>query len=139
MKDYEITFISKVESDSGVEKLIESLGGKVSSFKDLGRKNFTYSIQKQTAGFYFTVRFNFSSLDIANLNKKLLQNTEILRFLIVNLPMNKITQQAQNLEKAIKIKEAKEVEVESKSTKELNKEERTKMVDEQLEKLLGKE
>lgn len=138
MKDYEITFISKTQNDPGVEKIIESLEGKVGSVKDLGRKNFTYPIKKETAGFYFTARFTLPASSNAELNKKLLHNSDIIRFLIVNLPVNKISKQAENMERASKIKEAKDVEAESKSNKELNKEERTKMVDEQLDKLLGK-
>lgn len=135
IKDYEITFISKVESDPGVQNTIEALGGTVVSLKDLGRKTFAYEIQKETAGYYFTARFSLDSESQAELNKKLSHTKDLLRYLIINLPTARIAKQTEIMEKVAKIKEAKEVE----SKPALAKEERSKMVDEQLDKLLGKE
>ncbi len=135
IKDYEITFISKVESDPGVEKTITELGGTIASLKELGRKSLAYAIQKETAGYYFVVRFSLDSESQAELNKKLSHTDGLLRFLIVNLPTARIAKQAEIMDKVAKIRASKEVEAQPS----LAKEERTKMVDEQLDKLLGKE
>lgn len=79
---YEITFIAKNEKDVIVRKTVEMFGGKVLNSYSLGRKKLSYKIKKQTAGFYEVITFEIKSDKLPELEKKLLLEPEILRFLV---------------------------------------------------------
>ena len=80
---YDITFITKEEKDQKVKKIIQDLDGRIISEQFLGRKKFAYSIKKEDAGFYISYLFDAQSDKIAELNKKLKLDSEILRYLII--------------------------------------------------------
>ncbi len=96
---YEITFITKEApkspgGDSGsrpegvgkkdsIKTTIESLGGKIIKEEFLGRRKFAYPIKKLNAGFYETVYFEIEPNSLSSLEKKLSQNQDIVRFLLI--------------------------------------------------------
>jgi len=89
MNTYEITFITKEDlKESIVKKTVEALGGQILSEVKLGQKNFVYPIKKEKSGFYTSLVFALDSLKVTDLNRKLLLEEEILRFLIVSVNAN---------------------------------------------------
>lgn len=87
---YEITFITKEDlKEPIVEKTIEALEGRVLSENKLGMKNFVYPIRKEKSGFYTSLVFEIDPLKVTDLNRKLLLEEEVLRFLIVSINVNK--------------------------------------------------
>lgn len=89
MNTYEITFITKEDlKEPIVKKTVEALGGRILSEVKLGQKNFVYPIRKEKSGFYTSLVFEIDPLKVQDLNKKLLLEEEILRFLIVTINVN---------------------------------------------------
>jgi small subunit ribosomal protein S6 len=86
MSLYEITFLTKEETDPGVRALIEQAGGQVTEESSLGRRRLTYPINKQDQAVYTTFAFDLEKPALAELNRKLNLNNDILRFLIVVKP-----------------------------------------------------
>lgn len=90
MNTYEITFITKEDlKEPVVKKNVEALSGRILSEVKLGQKNFVYPIRKEKNGFYTSLVFAIEPQKIQDLNKKLLLEEEILRFLIVTINVNK--------------------------------------------------
>ena len=90
MNTYEITFIAKEDSkEPVVKKAVEVLAGRVLSEVKLGQKNFVYPIKKEKSGFYTSLVFEIDPEKVQDLNRKLLLEEEILRFLIVSINVNK--------------------------------------------------
>lgn len=83
MKIYEITYITKEEPQGLASKSIQALGGNVLKESSLGSRQFAYPIKKENRGFYTTVYFEIDPEKLAELNRKLTLNEEILRHLIV--------------------------------------------------------
>lgn len=80
---YEITFITKDEKDTGIKTEIEKAGGKIVNKEFLGRRKFVYPIKKEVAGYYTTIYFDMEPKTLPNLEKKLLLNQELLRYLLI--------------------------------------------------------
>lgn len=176
MRDYEITFITKESPDPGVTQTIENLGGTLINYQELGQKKFAYPIAKLTGGYYHIARFRMDNA--ADELSKILANLNLVRFLVVKLPVAKIDAQLEREQRrAQALKEASEVKEESQkstadtegptSTKskisstqvsklkqkpkadsrqaettevdsKIDEQERTKRLDEELNKILGK-
>lgn len=94
---YEITFITPEETDPAAKKTIEALGGKITANSSLGRRKFAYPIRKKQAGFYTTYIFDLDRGKIEELNKKLLLEEEILRYLIIQKITRKIKEKPARL------------------------------------------
>jgi len=89
MKTYEITFITKEdEREKPVKTILEGLSGKILNISSLGQKTFAYQIKKEKVGFFTTVSFEIPAEKVADLNKKLSMEEEILRFLIISIKPN---------------------------------------------------
>lgn len=117
---YEITFLTKEESDPGVRAAIEEAGGTVEVESSMGRRRLAYPILKETQAVYTTFVFSAEKSAIAGLDRKFRLNTGIMRHLIVTkaLPqadksVNKTVREA--IEAAEKLEDAPSVE-ESKKT-----------------------
>ena len=85
MKTYEITFITKEEPKEIVKKEIEAFDGKILSISSLGLKTFVYPIEKEKAGVYSTYLFEMAAEKLQDFNRKLSQDEEVLRHLIIAL------------------------------------------------------
>lgn len=106
--NYEITFITEEEDDSGPIKTIQDLDGEIINVKSLGRLKFSYPISQKAAGYYTAVSFNVDRQKQAELIKRLRSISGLIRFLIVTIPLHKLTKPVQFREQ---LKEAKELEV----------------------------
>lgn len=87
MKKYEAVYILDIRKvdDEGeafskeFAELVESLGGKMESATALGRKQFTYDINKRKAGIYWDFMFELDPLKIADIKNKYKLNDKVLR------------------------------------------------------------
>lgn len=93
MTKYEIMFIVKATMDDAeitktadvVKGLISGNGSKVIEFKDLGKKKLAYPIKKEISGNYFLMNVEATHDVIAEFNRKVRINENILRHLVLKL------------------------------------------------------
>lgn len=93
MTNYEVMFIVKanMEEDQikkeaeGVKKLINGKGSKVIEFKEMGRKKLAYPINKETSGYYYVMTVETDNANIAEFDRKVRINENVLRHLIIKL------------------------------------------------------
>ena len=91
MKKYEAVFILDIRKadDEGVAfrneltQLIESLGGKVEAAVAMGRKQFTYEINKRRAGLYFDFIFELGTDKVREIKEKYKLDQRVLRNMII--------------------------------------------------------
>ncbi|MDD3153776.1 MAG: 30S ribosomal protein S6 [Victivallaceae bacterium] len=91
MKKYEAVFIMDIRKvdDEGdalskeIVGLIESLGGKVTAAVPMGRRQFTYDIEKHKAGIYWDYAFELEEAKVIEIKKKYRLDERVLRNLIV--------------------------------------------------------
>ena len=91
MKKYEAVFILDIRKadDEGasfckeLSELIESLGGKVEKAVPMGRKQFTYEIDKRRAGLYFDFVFELGADKVREIKEKYKLDARVLRNLIL--------------------------------------------------------
>ena len=91
MKKYEAVFILDIRKtdDEGAAftkefaELITSLGGKMESATPMGRRQFTYEINKRKAGLYFDFVFELETAKVKDIKEKYKLDERILRNLIV--------------------------------------------------------
>ena len=91
MKKYEAVFILDIRKtdDEGeafskeFAALVESLGGKMEAVIPMGRKQFSYEINKRKAGIYFDFLFELASTKVIDIKDKYKLDDRILRNLIV--------------------------------------------------------
>lgn len=86
---YEITFLTKEETDPGVRDLIEQAGGAITEESTLGQRRLTYPIKKQIQAVFTTYGFDIDPDSLAELNQKLRLDSAILRYLMVTKPILK--------------------------------------------------
>ena len=91
MKKYEAVFILDIRKadDEGnaftkeFGELIESLGGKLESVTPMGRRQFTYEINKRRAGLYFDFVFELAAAKVKDIKDKYKLDQRILRNMII--------------------------------------------------------
>ncbi len=90
LRNYELTLILEPEIKSQEkEKLLQKLEkeinqkGKVKESKEWGKKQLAYSIKKQEAGIFYWLFFEADSPILLQLEKKLKQEDQIMRYLLV--------------------------------------------------------
>jgi len=91
LKKYEAVFILDIRKadDEGaafcreMEELITGMGGKVESTTPMGRKQFTYEIDKRRAGLYFDFVFEIEPARIYDIKDKYKLDARVLRNLIL--------------------------------------------------------
>ena len=91
MKKYEAVFILDIRKtdDEGAAfskefgELIESLGGKMEAVTPMGRKQFTYEIDKRRAGLYFDFVFELAAAKVKDIKEKYKLDQRILRNMII--------------------------------------------------------
>jgi len=106
LKKYEAVFILDIRKvdeaaeDFGKEftALVESLCGKVEAAVAMGRKQFTYDINKRKAGFYWNFVFELDALKVIAIKEKYKLNEKILRNLILTYDRPEKAVTALNLE-----------------------------------------
>ena len=91
MKKYEAVFILDIRKadDEGnafakeFGELIESLGGKLESVTPMGRRQFTYEINKRRAGLYFDFVFELAAAKVRDIKDKYKLDQRVLRNMII--------------------------------------------------------
>ena len=91
MKKYESVFIldiRKVDDEGAafsneLTALIESLGGKMTEVVSMGRKQFTYEINRRKAGIYLDFFFELDPLKVIEIKDKYKLDPRVLRNLII--------------------------------------------------------
>ncbi len=91
MKKYEAVFILDIRKvdEAGDEfgkeltALIESLGGKMESAVSMGRKQFSYDINKRKAGLYWNFVFELDAAKVIEIKEKYKLSEKVLRSLIL--------------------------------------------------------
>ncbi len=89
MSLYEITFLTREESDPGVKAALEEAGANIVDESSLGRRRLAYPIKQETQAVYTTYVFNAEPAILAGVDRKLRLNTAILRYLVVTKPQEK--------------------------------------------------
>ena len=93
MKKYEVMFIVKAtmeaedvkKTSKSYKSLIESEKGKVIEFKEMGEKKLAYPIKKELNGYYFVMQVEASKEAIAEFDRKIRLDENVLRHLIIRL------------------------------------------------------
>ena len=91
VKKYEAVFILDIRKsdDEGAAfsqefgKLVESLGGKMESTTAMGRRQFTYEIDKHKAGIYFDFIFEIATEQVKAIKEKFVLDERVLRNMIL--------------------------------------------------------
>ena len=91
MKKYEAVFILDIRKtdDEGAAfskefgELIETLGGKMESTTPMGRRQFSYEINKRRAGLYFDFTFELATAKVKEIKEKYKLDQRILRNMII--------------------------------------------------------
>lgn len=68
-----------------VQRVITEKGGTINSVLDLGRRKMAYAIKKKNIGYYVHIEFNAAASVIAEVEKVLRYEEELLRYLIIQL------------------------------------------------------
>ncbi len=93
MSLYEITFLTREESDPGVRSIIEQAGGTITTEEILGRKRLAYPVKKETQAVYTSYVFDITKAALAEVNRRLGLTTEVLRYLIVIKEIEKVNKE----------------------------------------------
>ena len=91
MKKYEAVFILDIRKtdDEGAAfskefgELVAALGGKMESTTPMGRRQFTYEINKRKAGIYFDFVFELETSKVREIKEKYKLDERILRNMIL--------------------------------------------------------
>ena len=91
MKKYEAVFILDIRRTDdegaafcrGFEELIKSLGGELEKTTPMGRKQFTYEIDKRRAGLYFDFVFSVDADKIIAIKERYKLDAQVLRNMIL--------------------------------------------------------
>ncbi len=91
MKKYEAVFILDIRKtdDEGAAfskefgELVAALGGKMESVTPMGRRQFTYEINKRKAGIYFDFLFELETSKVREIKEKYKLDERILRNMIL--------------------------------------------------------
>ncbi len=68
-----------------VQRVITEKGGSISSVLEIGRRKTAYPIKKKTIGYYAHIEFTAATAVIAEIEKVLRYEEELLRYLIIHL------------------------------------------------------
>jgi small subunit ribosomal protein S6 len=93
LRDYELVFIVRPDlEDEAVQGLIDRVaglireyGGEVKKVEPWGRRKFAYFINRYREGYYVLMQFVLNARRVADLERWLLLNEDVVRHLIVRL------------------------------------------------------
>src|SRR5688572_7277387 len=89
MRMYDLLLVLKTTlSDSERNKFVDTVkdwikGAKEVKEESLGQKVLSYTIKKEAAGFFVKVSFQGDTLPLLDVSKRLLQNENVLRHLLI--------------------------------------------------------
>lgn len=80
---YEITFLTKEETDPGVKNILEQGSGSIVEESSLGRRKLAYPINKETQAVYTTFVFDAPATALPEINRRLRLLPGLMRYLLV--------------------------------------------------------
>ena len=89
MRKYEATFIFRSEEDKlaqakeFIKSILESKSATVLKEEDQGERILAYDIKKQSKGHYFSYELEFDPAKVAETEKEIKLNSNVLKFLFV--------------------------------------------------------
>lgn len=106
LRNYEIIFILSPQAEGTdldktkqeISSLVTSYGGTI-SFKESEKKTLAYPINKQNLGIYLTTQTSISPENLSELSKHLKLNKQILRHIVNQLEVPKITPEKSKIAK----------------------------------------
>ncbi len=96
---YEITFLTKEETDPGVRAVLEANQASVTDESSLGRRRLAYPINKETQAVYTTYVFDCQITALPEIKRRLDLNTQILRYL---LTVKRVVQPDKEMSKTVR-------------------------------------
>ena len=110
MKQYELTLVLNPDLTSEqqkalidkVVKIVETAEGKVTKTNEWGKKELAYEIKNKNHGFYWFLNLEMSESSPVSLEKKLILENGILRYLICNQSIE-VEPKLKNTEKVAKL------------------------------------
>ena len=89
--EYELLFFISLANEDKVDlikkeltEIIESFGGNITGFTDIGKRKFAYPIKRQTHGFFSYARFNLEDKgNLSEINQRISLKGKIMRHSIV--------------------------------------------------------
>ena len=92
MRKYEIMYIvnaslddaKRVEVIENLHGIITNNGGSVKDVKEWGLKDFAYPIENMTKGYYVVVNFEIGTEGLAEFDRLIGINSNVVRYMIVN-------------------------------------------------------
>ncbi len=93
MTKYEIMFIVKASMEEAeikktaedLKKLLTNKQSKVIDFNEMGRRKLAYPIDKELSGFYYVIKVETNHETIAEFDRKVSINENVLRHLIIKI------------------------------------------------------
>ena len=92
MRNYEIVWIIKGNSEATSEKLIDNVknaidqnGGSVHDVESIGKRSLAYPIKNHKEGIYFCAKFQMDQNKAIDLESSISLDQDIIRYLIVKL------------------------------------------------------
>ena len=86
MKKYDLTVLVKNDKFAAkIEALVKALDGKLGRVTDMGKKQLAYPIDKQTEAQFLSWVLELPRASVVQLEKKLVNDKEVLRHLLVCL------------------------------------------------------
>ncbi len=90
---YELMYIIKPETaadeiaklNEGITKVIETEGGTIVKFEDMGKRKLAYEIKRMREGHYVLFEIEGSGKEIAELERRMRVNDLIIRFITVRV------------------------------------------------------
>lgn len=111
MQKYEVTyFTAPEEKTSTVEDAIKELGGTLVDTKDLGTRDLAYKVGHLSEGQYTAIIFEIDGGKLADLENKIKQSKQIVRFVLVKALREKKVRERRAKTKIVKEKPAKSAE-----------------------------
>ena len=97
MRKYEIMYIlnANVEESERAEliesfaKIITDFGGKITKTDEWGMRDFAYEINKMTKGYYVVMNYESENEGVAELNRLMKINANVVRFMNLNMDEEK--------------------------------------------------
>ncbi len=90
---YELMYIAQPTADADaiaqmnkeIEDLIEGAGSTIVSTEDMGRRQLAYTIKKNTEGYYYLFEIESAGKEIAEIERRMRVNDNIIRYLTVRV------------------------------------------------------
>ena len=67
-----------------LEEPIKKVGGRLESSQNMGRRKLAFRISRQTEGYYYLLRFQAPTVQVAEIERRFRLNDAVIRFMILD-------------------------------------------------------